>query len=369
MQNNDSKFKITIVYLTWNDEPQKYLTRALEAIGQQTYARENLRLVIVYNSHKEKESSQLSFVKTEIKKLENILPETVVLAPDKNLGFSGGNNLGMQWAIDSGCDYVFLHNADGYLAPGALAELVKALTIDANIGQAQALVRLYPQTDLINSAGNSVNYLGIGFCNYFKKPVASLNLPAISDIGYASGSATMIRTDLLKQLGKWNEDFYLYHEDLEYSWRLKINGYRVVLAKEAEFFHEYKFDKNLKKFYWLERNRHAFQYLFYRWPTLILTWPLEIGYNLVLLVVAGAGGWLPELLRVYGYWLNPSNWQKWRVGRCLNQQTRKLNDRQLLAQSTATVESAELVVSGPIKFCANLVFKIYYYILKLIIWW
>ncbi|OGH88644.1 MAG: hypothetical protein A3J93_00935 [Candidatus Magasanikbacteria bacterium RIFOXYC2_FULL_42_28] len=361
--------KVAIVYLVWSDEPSKFLARALEAIVKQNYARENLRLVVVYNSYKPDEVSQLSFIESEVLKNKNILPETVVLAQAKNLGFPAGNNVGLQWAIDNDCDYVFLHNADGFLAPDAINEMASAFASDKNIGQVQSLIRLYPETNLINSAGNNFHYLGIGYCANYRERVDKVILPTIKDIGYASGAATMLRVDLLKKFGKWHEEFYLYHEDTEYSLRLKINGFRVVLASQAEFFHEYTFSKNLEKFYWLERNRHALKYLFYKWPTLILTWPLEIVYNLGLMIVAGGGGWLSELLRVYRYWLSSKNWQIWRELRRNNLRTRKMSDRQLLAQVVATIGSAELVISAPLKFFVNAIFKLYYYFLRLIVWW
>lgn len=360
--------RIAIVYLVWNDEPSKYLARALDAISAQTFYKENLRLFIVYNPA-DNCVSQLPLIQSEVNKKKDNLPSTVILPQEKNVGFPGGNNIGIKIALEDGCDYVFLHNADGYLAPTAVAEMVSAFESDKKIGQVQALIRLYPEIDLINSAGNRFHFLGIGYCAHFRERADSVFLAPVSDIGYASGAATMLRADLLKKFGFWREEFYLYHEDTEYSLRLKINGFRVVLAGRAEFFHEYEFSKNKTKFYWIERNRHTLKYLFYKWPTLVLTWPLEIGYNLGLAIAAVLGGWMPELSRVYWYWLQPVNWQKWREIRRSNLHTRQLSDRQLLLWSEYAVDSAELVVPAPIKFLANLVFRLYYYFLKLIIWW
>lgn len=361
--------KVAIVYLAWSDEPKKYLARALDAIAKQSYARENLQLVIVYNSHRPQEISQLPIIELDVANRVAILPKTIILPQEKNLGFPAGNNIGMQWAIDNNFDYVFLHNADGYLAPTAIAEMVLVFKSDEKIGQVQSLIRLYPEVNLINSTGNNFHYFGIGYCANFREAVDKVNLPSVVEIGYASGAATMMRVDLLKQFGIWNEDFYLYHEDTEYSLRLKVRGFRVVLAGKAEFFHEYVFSKSKSKYFWLERNRHALKYLFYKWPTLVLTWPLEIVYNLSLMVMAILGGWWPELLRVYWYWLQPVNWQKWRKLRQQNLQARKMSDRQLLAQATATVGSAELVVSERLKYFANFIFQIYFYFLRLVIWW
>ena len=59
------------------------------------------------------------------------------------------------------------------------------------------------------------------------------NLPAIKEIAYASGAAILMRADLLKANGLWDNDFFLYHEDLEYSFRLRAVGYKIVLARDS----------------------------------------------------------------------------------------------------------------------------------------
>ncbi|MBU0546182.1 glycosyltransferase family 2 protein [Patescibacteria group bacterium] len=361
--------KTAIIYLVWSDEPKKYLSRALLGIAEQTCSKENLHLLVVYNAHKPEEESQINFIREEIEKNKDNLPPVTILEQEKNLGFSGGNNLGMKWAVDNGFDYVFLHNADGYLADKTIEQLVQTAEIDKKIGQLQPLVLLHPETDLINSAGNNWHYLGIGYCDKFRKKVGEFFLPKIKDVGYVSGAATLLRADLLKEFGYWNEDFFLYHEDTEYSWRLKIRGYRTVMVSDAEFYHIYEFKKNIKKYYWMERNRQIVKLLLYRWPTLILLLPLEILYNLGLLVVALAGGWSKELVNAWVYWLKAVNWKNWLKERAKYQADRKLSDRDVLKIAVPMVDSGDLVVSKPINALANLVFTFYYFLLKIIVWW
>lgn len=361
--------KVAIVYLVWSNEPEKYLVRALEGVAAQTYAKENLHLLVIYNSHKSDEASQLPFIQNEVGKLKSQLPNVTILPQEKNLGFSGGNNLGMQWAIDNGFDYVFLHNADGYLDAKVMEEMVKAMEADIKIGQSQAMVLMYPEKHLINTTGNLLHYLDIGCCGDFRKPISEQKLPTVYDVGYVSGAATMMRIDLLKKYGLWCEDFFMYHEDTEYSLRLKVRGYRTVAVRDAVFYHEYKFSKNVQKFFWIERNRYVLKYLFYRWPTIILMLPLEVLYNLGLLAVSIKNGWLKELVKVYGYWLQPKNWKTWKEMRQKNLKERLLSDRTLISWSKRTVEMADMVIPRPIKLVADAVFTIYYFLLKILVWW
>ncbi len=360
--------KIAIIYLLWADEPQRYLERALVAVAAQTYDHANLQLVVVYNP-KEGAESSAPFIVNKLDEWKDKIPPATFLPQEKNLGFSGGNNAGIKWAIESSFDYVFLHNADGYLHPEAMEKMAEVMVSDDKIGAAQALVLLHPETELINSAGNSWHYLGIGYCELFREKFVDYIFPMKKTIGYASGAAVMMRCDLLLEHGLWSEDFFMYHEDTEYSLRLRMLGYKIMLASGAIFYHEYEFLKSTKKFYWMERNRNALQLIFYRWPTLVLLAPLELAYDLGLLFLSLKGGWWKEYWAARVYWLKFSSWRLWLVHRAQVQSGRKISDRELLHDAAITVPSANLVAPRLVVDVVNGVFSIYYYLLKLLVWW
>lgn len=360
--------KVAIIYLLCNDEPEKYLENALKGIVCQTYPKENISLAIVYNPI-DNADVHLQYINETINLFSAQLPSTTLLPQQTNIGFSAGNNVGMKWAIEQGSDYVFLHNGDGYLQNKAIESMVNVLQSDEKIGQVQALMLLDPEKDLINSAGNNFHYLGIGYCAHFRQEVKDLKIKSIEEIGYASGAATMLRTDLLQKYGLWNEAFFLYHEDTEYSLRLKIHGYKICLVSEAVFYHRYEFNKKkYNKFYWIERNRHVLQLLFYRWPTIILLLPLELVYNLGLLVYALFAGWIKELLKVYIYWLQPKNWRFWLKVRREVQKDRVMSDRNLILGSTPVIDS-EVALSAVGRTVMNAVFTIYHFLLKILVHW
>ena len=359
--------KVAIIYLCWADEPRKYLPEALEAIARQSYAKQNLSLVVVYNGPRAGAESQIDFIRGEINRLASSLPETIILEPGSNIGFSAGNNFGAKYAVEHGANYIFLHNADGYLGDGTVQELTAVMENDKKIGECQPLILLHPETHLINSAGNEWHYLGIGYCANYRENAREF--PQYSEVGYASGAAVFMRADLLGKFGFWNDDFFLYHEDTEYSLRLKIRGFKIGLAGRAKFFHKYQFSNKPNKFYWLERNRHALKLIFYRWPTLILLLPLEILYNLGLLVLAVFGGWFGELIKVYKYWLTPENWHKWLASRKIMQTERVLSDRRMITMSAATTGTGDLKLPVVIEGTVNIVFTIYYLLLRILVWW
>lgn len=359
--------KVAIIYLCWSDEPKKYLSRALDSITSQSYSKDNLMLIVVYNGPRDIEEPELHYIKNEVKSRENILPETIILEPDRNIGFSAGNNFGAEYAVNHGADYVFFHNADGFLGETAVSELVKVMEADKTIGECQPLILLYPEKDLINSAGNHFHYLGIGYCADYRANLR--DFPEYLDVGYVSGAAAFMRAELLKKYGYWNDYFYLYHEDTEYSLRLKLRGFRVGLAGKAFFYHQYSFSNKTEKFFWIERNRHALKIIFYRWPTLFLLLPLEILYNMGLTIIAAIQGWHSQLFKVYKYWLTPANWSRWLAYRRSAQKNRKLSDSALISSAAITVGTGDLRLPPVIRICVNFVFTIYWILLKILIWW
>jgi GT2 family glycosyltransferase len=178
-----------------------------------------------------------------------------------------------------------------------------------------------------------------------------------------------MRAELLKKFGFWNEDFYLYHEDSEYSLRLKIRGYKIGLAGQADFYHIYNFSNKPRKLFWIERNRHALKLIFYKWPTLVLLLPAEILYNLGLMILSAAGGWFTELINVYKYWFKPVNWRGWLARRKVAQQERVISDRKILSGTTPMISFGEMKIPAMFRACANIVFTIYYFLLRILIWW
>ncbi len=360
--------KVAIIYLSYHSEP--YWNLVLPALEKLDYPKDRLELIIVDNVHPEHGSSSV-FLEKEILPLSgNSLPLITLLTQNTNLGFAKGNSVGMQKALEHGSSYVYLHNQDGFMDSECLRHLVEAMEEDKTIGAAQSLVMLYPEIELINSAGNALNYLGFGYCNYYKKRKADVTFREITDIGYASGASLLLRADLVQKHGGLDEDFISYHEDLEYSLRLKSLGYKIKLVSAAVFFHEYSFNRNKDKYYLMERNRFATLLLYYKWGTLLLILPMALLMEIGLLFFSARQGWLKEKLRSYKYWLKTSHWQHWLQKRKFIQKQRIISDRKLLDSAVGTVEFGEENITNPVlKHIANPLMRIYWLIVKNVMIW
>lgn len=361
--------KIAIIYLSFYCEP--YMDDVVSSLKKMTYPKNKVEFVIVDNPHPEYGSS-VRYIQENVLPLSGKeIPHVTLLAQKENLGFACGNNEGIKWALENGFDYIYFHNNDGFMASACLEPLIEAMESDKTIGTAQSLMLLHPETDLVNSAGNSFQYLGFGFCSEYRKKFRDLELPKVKDVGYASGAALLMRADLLKQYGLWDNDFFLYHEDLEYCFRLKIAGYRSVLVKDSIFFHKYQFSRSMQKFYWMERNRYGTMLMFFRWPTLLLLLPMALILEVGLWLFAFKGGWWKERVKVYKYWLKFDSWKLWLGKRKYIQSIRKVRDRDLLKTAVFGIYFQEKSMENPIlRYIGNPMMWVYYWaIARGLIWW
>lgn len=358
--------RLSLVYLMYHSD--RFIGRFLEALAQVNYPRERLSVIVVDHPHQEYGSSVPALERELARFPLGTLPSFTLLPQTENRGFPAGINCGIKAALEQEAEFIFLHSHDGFLASDALANLVQALKFAPTIGAAQALMMSYPQTDIINNAGGRYHYAGFGQISEngttCTPPIAELVA-----IGYASGGAAMLRSALVRQYGTWDEDYFLYHEDIEYSLRLRSVGYRIVMVPAAVLYHEYEFSRNARKWYFMERNRWGLIGSFYRWPTLVVLAPCLLVIELAVLVVAFRQGWFREKLQAYGYWLQPANLSRWWIKRKKIQLQRTTGDRTLLEAAVADVEGFPGQPKSGLLWVGNYLSRLVLVGLQKIVWW
>jgi len=360
--------KVAVVYLSYHSEP--YFPDLVEALKKNSYPKELVEFVIVDNPHPVHGLSK-AYVDEHILPIsDKEIPHVTYLPQAENGGFGIGNNVGATWALEHGFDYVFFHNNDAALGEDCILKLVEAMEADPTIGIAQSMILLFNNKELVNTSGNAFHYLGFGYCNDYQKKLADLDLPAVYDIPYASGAAFMVRSSVIQEFGAWDNSFFMYHEDLEWSLRLRIRNYRIVCVRDSIFYHKYEFSKSITKYYWMERNRYAVLLMFYKWPTLLLILPILIPLELGLWVFALKGGWASERVKVAKYWVKPSSWKLWLGKRKKTQAMRQISDKAILENAVGSILFQESSMENPIvtKF-ANPIMELYFKIVKLIVQW
>jgi GT2 family glycosyltransferase len=248
------------------------------------------------------------------------------------------------------------------------------------------LILLHDEPDKINSSGNRHHFLGIGHCGGYKADLRSFleqqsgesahpglqnPVPKLDcwypTIGYAMGATVLYSSKALKEVGLLDEDIFLYLEDLDLSWRIRLWGYQVVLAPQSRVLHKYSFvSRNPRKFYFMERNRLLVSLKNYKWQTLVLLAPAFLLMEVGMLFYALANGFLREKWRSYPNLLRlvPSILTTRRVV----QANRKISDQEVVRHCVDRMEFADLM-SPLLRKVTNAPFVVYWWLVRRLIFW
>ena len=213
----------------------------------------------------------------------------------RNEGFGAGCNLGARHA---GADVLVFLNPDTVAQAGAVGALTRALE-DPTVGVVQARLRLLDEPELLNSSGNVVHVSGLAWPGGYRDRADELS--ARREVPYASGAACAIRAEVFHELGGFTEELFLYQEDLDLCWRVRLHGLRVIVTPDADVLHAYVLERaDRRKEYFLERNRLVFLLTAYAGRTLLLLAPVLIGVEVGISLLALRQGWLRE--KAAGWW-------------------------------------------------------------------
>jgi len=188
-----------------------------------------------------------------------VYPQMRILRSEQNLGFTGGNNLGMQEAKG---EFFFIVNNDTELTPTLLQDLLQPFEGDARIGVTCPKIKFYDQPDTVQYAGYNPMNLYTGTAT----PVG-LNerdggqFDEAHRTNFAHGCAMMVRREVVERVGRFAERFFLYYEELDWSQRIKNAGYDIYYQASALVLHKESQSvgpQNPLKTYYLTRNRILF---------------------------------------------------------------------------------------------------------------
>ena len=265
---------------------------------------------------------------------------TRVIETGANLGFAGGCRVGVE---ATSAPLILFLNPDSDVEPACLDALREAADQHPDWGAWQALVVLEDGTR-VNSMGGVTHYLGFGWAGGCGTALDGVpRLPY--ETSFPSGAALMVRRDVWNALGGFDDEYFMYGEDLDLGLRTWLSGSRVGVVPAARVRHHYDFEKGPSKWFLLERNRWRTVLSVYPGSLLVLLAPALIAFELALLAVALRGGWLgakvrSQLAALAG--LPATARRRRRV-----QGTRRLGACAFAAQLTPSLDSQYLRAPGP----------------------
>ncbi|OYW24544.1 MAG: hypothetical protein B7Z55_01875 [Planctomycetales bacterium 12-60-4] len=296
-------------------------------------------------------------------------PAVDFVALAENRGFAGGNNAGWEWlsAQEWPPDYVALLNPDTLVDLAWLTPLVNHLESNPDVAAAQPAILLHPETDRVNTLGNDCHYLGFGLMRGYRESETSIPSDP-TEIPSASGAAVLLRASVLRSVGLFDERYFLYLEDTELGWKLRLAGYGSDLVPESRVYHRFVFQAPYQRYGYLERNRWWLLTAYYRWRTLRLLSPMLLLMELGQWGFAAKNGLVRQ--RLWAVWqvCNPRHWGAQFAARRRVQSLRRVSDRELTRTFSATLTAA-LLPGFVVQRIANPMLACYWAMARRLMWW
>jgi GT2 family glycosyltransferase len=155
----------------------------------------------------------------------------------ENIGFTGGNNVGIRWLIAQGAEAIWVLNNDTVVAEDCLEHLMDALANIVGIGIATGKIYYFDKKNVFWDAGTVWNYRTLAGGHRGMGEVDTGQFTCLEDIPFADGCCMLIRTQALLDAGLFDERFFAYNEDKDLSFRIAAKGYRILFQPAARLWH------------------------------------------------------------------------------------------------------------------------------------
>ncbi len=213
--------RIAVVVL--NYKGLKDTLACVDSLKEQTY--DDFHIVVVENGSHDGSIEKLWPLESD---------QVTVICNDKNLGFAGGVNTGIRWAMANNYNYVALFNNDAVADPKWLKSLVTAQKKHKS-GITTALL-LHENGKTIDSTGDWYSKWGLPFPR--NRGDAVDDAPEEGFVFGATGGSSLYSLKMLEKIGLFDETFFAYYEDVDVSFRAQLAGYKVVYAPKAIAYHK-----------------------------------------------------------------------------------------------------------------------------------
>lgn len=216
--------RVVLLILTWNRRDD--VLRCVSSLSRLAYP--NYLPVVIDNASSD----------DTVAALRARHPQLTILQNAKNLGYAGGNNVGIRWALAHGADYVLIINNDTEVTPDMISELVRVAESDPTIGVVGCRNVLMDDPQRLWGAYGELTY------GPFVVRTAGEGMPdgpswhVVKDADWVIGNGYLWRRAALERVGFLDEHFFAYHEDVDWCLRARAAGFRVVYAGTAAIVHK-----------------------------------------------------------------------------------------------------------------------------------
>lgn len=217
--------KVSIIVLNWNGRDDTL--ECLESLRALDYPRREV--VVVDNGSEDGSVSSIGAA----------FPEAKLIETGKNLGYAGGNNAGLEYVLRGDAEFVLLLNNDTKVDPKIVSELVAASRSRPDAAFFSPKIYIYSEPTRIWFAGGRwmeakarFFHLGQGIED------TDGQFATVKDIDYVCGCALFARTSVIRQIGLLDERFFLVFEDVDWCYRARAAGFKLIFVPQAVLWHK-----------------------------------------------------------------------------------------------------------------------------------
>ena len=202
-------------------------------------------------------------------------PNLQIISNTLNLGFTGGNNQGMEYFLEKQAEFIFLLNNDAVVNKDAIGELVMQAKLHPTAGVFGGKILNIENPSYLVDAGGGVKN---GWKAYLRGEGErdANQYDTIEKMDFVMGCAMLIRTNMIRDIGFFDEDYFVYHEEIDLCYRAKINGYETLYIPKAVIFHpdtRKRDELSVSVTYYITRN------------TLLFTWKHKISNRILFAIL------------------------------------------------------------------------------------
>jgi hypothetical protein len=214
--------KVVVILLNWNGLNDTL--ECLTSVFRLDYP--EFEVIVVDNGSSDK----------SVETIRCKFPQVILIENNQNLGFTGGNNVAMKYAMKAGADYVWLLNNDTVVEPDSLAKIVDEAEKSLDIGLVSPVIYYYDCPQKVQFMGAYVDF------NHFNvtkvKDSKELESQVVQRNLILWGTALLIRRKVIETVGYLSEKYFAYVEDRDYSFRVLKANYRTIVSLDSRIFHK-----------------------------------------------------------------------------------------------------------------------------------
>ena len=216
---------VHLVILNWNGLDDTL--ECLASLHEQDYP--SLRIHVVDNGSAESEATEI----------ERLYPRVNVMRQTTNLGFCGGNNVGIRQALEEGADYVLILNNDSVAPPNMISTLINESASLDNVGAVSPVILHHPDHQTVWYAGSVWESEIAGFRHVLEEsPIEQLQQQQPYTTAYACGCCLLVHSSVLRSVGLMDERYFAYFDEADWCSRMKKAGFECYVVPRARLYHK-----------------------------------------------------------------------------------------------------------------------------------